>query len=172
MKRKRMKFGEIDLDSEEVYIDKQKRISFFVVEPFSQQRLNFYYFKLAQALEENKNRIVFKTINDEILPYNKLALMDYLKVSRAYFDMIFRVMSHNGVIMQVKVFNIMEYYINPRFVFCGDKIPVFLLNMFRYDVDKLYGEHLIDVRKTLYEKKESNYENYRKKGNRVNSIRK
>ena len=153
MKRKRIRFGEVKVGDDVIYIDHDKPIMFFVLEPFTQQRLNFYYLKLCYALELNNNRLVFENLDHEIIPYNKDALINYLGVSRQYFDIIFRKMCHSGVMMQVKIFNIMEYYINPRYAWCGDsEIPKFLMDMFRYDANHLYGDHLFDIKNTIYEK--------------------
>jgi hypothetical protein len=160
MKQKRMKFGLIKVGNDRIYIDKHKPLHFFVFEPFRQQRLNFYYLKLCYALEKDKNRLVFETISHEVVPYHKEALVNYLNVSRQYFDIIFRRLCHNDIIMQVKIFNIMEYYINPRFVWCGNgSIPKFLLDMFRYDAEGIYGEHIFDINNTIYEKDKKNENN-------------
>jgi len=153
MKRKRIRFGEVKVGDDKIYIDRNKAIYFFILEPFSQQRLNFYYLKMCHTLERNKNRLVFEDLEGNVTPYNKVALMNYLNTSRQYFDIIFRKMCHSGVMMQVKIFNIMEYYINPRYAWCGDsEIPKFLMDMFRYDANHLYGDHLFDIKNTIYEK--------------------
>lgn len=152
-KRKRVRFGEIKIGNDTIYVDKHKPLNFFVVEPFHQQRMNFYYLKLCHILQENTNRLCFEDLNGNIIPHHKISLINYLGVSRQYFDIIFRQMCHNGIIAQVKIFNIMEYYINPRFAFCGEEIPKFLLDMFRYDADKIFGEHIFDIKNTIYERR-------------------
>ncbi len=147
-----MKFGQIKLKDDVIFVDKDKPLNFFVLEPFRQQRINFYYLKLAYTLEEGTNRLVFKNFNNECIPYNKEALINYLNISRQYFDLIFRKLCHRGIIMQVKVYNIKEFYMNPRFVCCGNQTTNTLLNMFRYDSDGIYGEHIFDIKNTIYER--------------------
>ena len=158
MLNKIKRFDRLKISNEVIYVDRNKPLSVFISEPFpaSEQRLNFYYLKLAYCLNKN-NKLCFETVNGDVVPYNKEALINHIQVSRQYFDTIFRRLCHSGIIMQVRVFNIIEYYINPRFAFYGEEIPSFLLKMFDYDADKIYGEHMFDIKNTIYERRTSEY---------------
>jgi hypothetical protein len=116
-----------------------KEVFVSMITPFGNGRLdgyNKYYHILLANLEENRNRIIIKH-GREIYPANDKSLALLLDVKAGSVKRIVEELCNANVIGQFIVGNRTEYYINPKFAFCGKEIPEFLMWMFHLKAEDL-----------------------------------
>ena len=104
------------------------------------------FYKLVKLLQEETNLLVILDENMQEVP----ATYDYLK---AYLDLsndkLFRKVLSNlvksGILYRGQTKDRVEYYMNPKYAFCGEKVSWFLLYMFDEDKipETMYTEHVL-----------------------------
>lgn len=123
--------------------------------PFKSKRMNYYYYRVCFLLEEGTNKIVFKDGNNNSIPAVTKSLASYvLSNTKSGYEVI-RKFRYSGILLKVIVYGKEALYLNPTFAFCGDKIPAFLLTLFEYDGDRLYGSHIFNIKHSKYERTEN-----------------
>lgn len=133
--------------------NKIPQVTILVERPFkSAKAMNKYYFMLIDLLENNTNRLILGNRYKNGMPINKQMLQTLFHTTRQNVDKIMGRFISSGVLMLTKTNGISMYYMNPKYVICGNKVGSSFANMFNNKGKLLNGIHNYNVQGTVMEK--------------------
>lgn len=125
-------------------------IRYLIKYPFKEAWFNKFYWFLCTFLEPNTNKLSIKDVSGKYVPVTGSTLAAYGRFNKTTFRVYMSLVTYNGIVMSVRIGGFQSYYMNPAFVTCGKTYPSGLLEMFKTQADKIFGEHLFYKEGTMY----------------------